>query len=275
MRGLMTTVTAFDESERLIWAGQAGAYAGSFARLCAFPVEWLLDAAEVRLGTHVLDVGTGTGTAAAAACGRGAKVTAVDAEPSMVEMAALNISTADVQVAALPSLPFRDDEFDAVVANFVLNHVGQPLPALAELRRVTRPGGRIALTIWSVPAAAGQALLGRAIQAVGVTRPAHLPPLSLENDFPHTKQGFAALLDKAGFAEVSCQTLNWDHRTTPAEWWSGAVAGVGFTGHVVASQPPELIAEIKRHFDLLSTEFTGPDGSLWLPHTALLAFGKV
>lgn len=143
----MPVLTGFDESERLMWAGRGAAYARSFAKLCAYPVAQLLDAAEVGPSMRMLDVGTGPGTVAAAASARGATVGAVDAEPSMVELAMQAAPAADVRVAALPALPFGDGEFDAVVANFVLNHVGQPRVALAELRRVVRPNGWIALTI--------------------------------------------------------------------------------------------------------------------------------
>ncbi|WLW58322.1 class I SAM-dependent methyltransferase [Streptomyces sp. YU58] len=267
-------MTAFDESERRAWAGQAAAYSASFAKLCAYSVPRLLDAAEVREGTRVLDVGTGTGAVAAAACERGAKVTAVDTEPGMVALAAQTAPAADVRLAGLPSLPFVDGEFDAVVGNFVLNHVGRPRAALAELRRVTRPGGRIALTIWATPVAAGQALLGRAVQAAGVTRPAHLPALAPEDDFPRTEQGFAALLGDAGLGDVCCNTLHWEHRTTPEEWWSGPAAGVATIGQIVTSQAPAIIEEIKRHFDALCAEFTGPEGALVLPHVAVMACGR-
>lgn len=65
--------TAFDESERRGWAGQAHAHAASFAKLCAYPVSALRDTAGVRDGVRVLDVGTGTGTVAVLACERGAK----------------------------------------------------------------------------------------------------------------------------------------------------------------------------------------------------------
>ncbi|WBO65882.1 class I SAM-dependent methyltransferase [Streptomyces camelliae] len=266
--------TVFDRSERRAWAGQADAYAASFAKLCAYAVPGLLRAAGVREGARVLDVGTGTGTVAAAACERGANVTAVDADPGMVARAAQAVPDAHVRLAALPRLPFADDEFDAVIGNFVLNHVGQPREALKELRRVTRPGGLIAVTIWAVPPAAGQALLGRAVQAAGVTRPAHLPALAPEDDFPRTEQGLAALLGEAGLRNAACDTLAWDHRTTREEWWSGPAAGVATIGQIVTSQASAVIAEIKGHFDLLCAEFTGPDGALVLPHAALMAHGQ-
>ncbi|WP_329611693.1 class I SAM-dependent methyltransferase [Kitasatospora herbaricolor] len=267
-------MTLFDESERRIWSGRARAYGDSFAKLCAYPVERLLDAAGVRAGTRVLDVGTGTGTVAVAACARGAKVSAVDAEPGMVDMAGRAAPSAEVRVAALPALPFADEEFDAVAANFVLNHVGRPREALAELRRVTRPGGRVAVTIWASPPAPGQALLGRAIQAAGVPRPSYLPALASEDDFPRTEQGLTDLIASAGLAEPAGETLSWNHRTGIEEWWSGPAAGVATIGQIVISQTPEVQADIKRQLETLSAEFTDPDGFLQLPHIALMASGR-
>ncbi|MFI8242660.1 class I SAM-dependent methyltransferase [Streptomyces sp. NPDC085866] len=265
-------MTTFDESERLIWAGQGAAYAGSFAKLCAYPVPQLLDAAEVGPDARVLDVGTGPGTVAAAACARGATVTAVDAEATMVELAMKAAPSADVRVAALPELPFTDGEFDAVVANFVLNHVGQPKVAMAELRRVVRPNGWIALTIWAVPPAPGQALIGRAIQAASAVRPPHLPAgLAPDDEFPRDESGLTGLMEAAGLREAVCETLRWDHRASAEEWWSGPASGVAFGGQMVQSQTPLIRAEIKRHFDLFSSEFAGEDGVLALPHAALLA----
>lgn len=267
--------TAFDASERLIWAGRAEAYAGTFAKLCAHTVPELLDAAGVGPGLRVLDVGTGSGSVAVAACARGARVTAVDAEPGMVDLAGREAPEADVRLAVLPELPFADGEFDVVVGNFVLNHTGRPLSALAELRRVTRPGGRVAVTIWAAPAAAGQSLLARAMQAAGAVRPAHLPPLAAEDDFPRTGQGLTDLLGAAGFADASCRTLAWDHRADAEEWWSGPAAGVASVGRQLVSQTPDTIAAIRWHYDRLSAELAGPDGLLALPHTALLGHGRV
>ncbi|MFI9082059.1 class I SAM-dependent methyltransferase [Streptomyces sioyaensis] len=268
-------MTTFDRCERLMWAGRGAAYAGSFARLCAYPVPQLLDAAEVGPGVRTLDVGTGPGTAAAAACGRGASVTAVDAELTMAQLAMQAAPEADVRVAVLPELPFGDGEFDAVVANFVLNHVGQPKVALAELRRVVRPNGWVALTVWAVPPAPGRALLGRAIQAAGAVRPAHLPAgLASGEEFSRDESGLTGLMASAELHEVVCETVRWDHRASAEEWWGGPAAGVGFSGQIVQSQTLRIRAEIKRHFDLLSAEFAGEDGMLTLPHAALLVRGR-
>ncbi|MFI1737546.1 class I SAM-dependent methyltransferase [Streptomyces sioyaensis] len=267
--------TPFDESERLVWAGNAAAYEAGFAKLCAHPVSRLLDAARVRTGARVLDVGTGTGSVAAAAGARGARVAAVDAEPDMARRAAQSLPGARVLVAALPQLPFADGYFDAAVGNFVLNHVGRPRAALEELRRVTRPGGRIALTVWAAPAAPGQALLGRAVEAAGVSRPPSLPTLAPDEDFPRTPDGLAGLLRGAGLAGAECVPLSWDHRTTAQEWWSGPAAGVATIGRTVLSQGPVVTERIRRHFEALAREFTDEDGALVLPHTALLASGRV
>lgn len=98
----------FDTYERELWAGRAAAYERGFARLTAHAVGALLDAAGAGPGSRVLDVGTGPGVVAGAAAARGARVTAVDAEPSMAEAAARNVPGLDVRVAVLPDLPLPD-----------------------------------------------------------------------------------------------------------------------------------------------------------------------
>ncbi|KOU04881.1 methyltransferase type 11 [Streptomyces sp. NRRL F-5755] len=231
----------------------------------------MLDAAEVRRGLRVLDAGTGTGTAARAAGGRGAAVTAVDADPGMAARAAATAPGAAVCVAALPRLPFTDGGFGAVLGNFVLNHVGRPRTALTELRRVARPGARIALSIWAAPPAPGQTLIGRALQAAGVPRPAHLPTLAPEDDFPRTEEGFTRLLHETGLTAIRCETLTWEHRTTAEQWWSGPAAGLASAGQILVSQPPEVVTEVKRQYAALCAHFAAPGGLLTLPHTALLA----
>jgi ribosomal protein L11 methylase PrmA len=75
-------MTAFDDAERRIRAGTAEAFGRTYARICAYPVSLLLDAAGVGTAVKVLDVGTGTGTVAVAACARGATVSMLSSQTS-------------------------------------------------------------------------------------------------------------------------------------------------------------------------------------------------
>ena len=96
-------------------------------------------------GHRVLDVGAGTGLVSAALRAVGAFPVAVDRSQAML---AWDASSRPPAVAgALESLPLRADAVDDAVAAFVLNHVDEPTAALAEIARVTRPGGAILATV--------------------------------------------------------------------------------------------------------------------------------
>jgi ubiquinone/menaquinone biosynthesis C-methylase UbiE len=219
----------------------------------------------------VLDVGTGTGTVAALAGSRGASVVAVDADPGMVELARSRIG--DVRVAALPSLPFEDGEFDAAVANFVINHVGSPLAAVAEMRRVVRRGGRVAVTVWPFPAPTAQRLWSEIFDAAGVPRSGDLPRLEPADDFARTPDGLSELLTRAGLTEVRATSIDWIHRTDPEAWWSGPANGLGTPGLVMLRQPPATIARIRQQFGQLTAPYLDADGRLALPTSAVLGVG--
>lgn len=261
----------FDVHERRMWAGAAEAYAGSFAGLCGATAEALLDAAEVGAGTRVLDVGTGPGTVAVAALLRGASVVAVDAEPGMLALATANAPQAEVRHAVLPELPFSDGSFDAAVANFVINHVEDPWGALIELRRVVRPGGRLAVTIWHSTGNEAMSLFNLALDEVGVERPVY-PTLPV--DFDRTAEGLRGLLEETGWGEVVSSELAWTHREDPEVWWSGPAGGVASIGLVVTGQTPQMVARIKSAYDRLAAERVAEDGLVDLPAVALLASGR-
>lgn len=267
-------MTAFDRQERAQWRGRTATYSRTFAPLCARPAAALLDDAAVTAGTRVLDVGTGTGTVAARALDRGAVVTAVDADPGMAAAARESAPDAAVRVGALPALPFATGAFDAVVANFVLNHVGEPAAAVAELVRLTRPGGRIAVTIWPYPQPELQSLLGRAVRTVGA-QPVALPRLAAEHDFPRTVAGLSGLLSAAGLTQVTGRQLDWRHRTTVADWWAGFDGGIGAASVLLAAQPPATREKIRAELARLAEPYRTRDGDCVIPTAALLAAGTV
>ncbi|BEL06796.1 class I SAM-dependent methyltransferase [Actinoplanes sichuanensis] len=268
-------MTAFDEYERELWAGRAEAFLRSSAALCAHPAGDLLDAASVGRGDRLLDVGTGTGTVAGLGHDRGAEVTGVDAEPGMIEVARQRVPGVEFRHALLPRLPFADGEFDAAVGNFVVNHVGDPVAAVRELARVVRPGGRVAVTIWPYPPPPAQQLWATIFEAAGVERPADLPRVAPDRDFPRTADGLTDLLGRAGLTEPGCDTITWDHRTDPETWWNGPAGGIGSHGAILRRQTPATVERVRAEFDRHTAPYREADGLLTLPTAALLGVGVV
>ncbi|MEU4238498.1 methyltransferase domain-containing protein [Actinoplanes sp. NPDC026619] len=269
------TTTAFDEHERSQWAGRATAYQDSFAALCAHPAAALLDAARVGPGDRLLDAGTGTGTVAALALARSAHVTAVDAEPTMVDLTRRRLPAAEIHQAVLPELPFADAAFDAAVANFVINHVGDPAAAVRELLRVVRPGGHLAVTIWPNPSPPAQQLWSTIFDAAGIDRPTDLPRVAPGQDFPRTCDGLSTLLRQTGLTDVTTEAIAWTHRTDPESWWHGPANGLSTTGYLLQRQDQATITRVRAHYDQQTAPYRTPDGRLALPTTALLASGAV
>ncbi|WP_170223371.1 class I SAM-dependent methyltransferase [Nonomuraea turkmeniaca] len=226
----------------------AEAYDRGFAQLSSHTVGPLLERAHA---ARLLDVGCGTGVVTAAALALGAEVTAVDADPDMVELAARRHPYATIRQAALPDLPFEDGEFDAVAGNFVINHVPDTAAALSELHRVLRPGGQIALTWWKADEMTATNVFTEAIEAAGV--PYEPPPRPFTaNDTPAR---FTALLTTAGFEEPAVETLRWRHQVDLRSWWTDIVQAAGPRFAMISGQPPEVVERIEAHYTSLASPY--------------------
>jgi SAM-dependent methyltransferase len=96
-------------------------------------------------GRRILDAGCGSGPLFAALRDRGASVAGFDASPGMIEQARKRLGDdAELRVADLGDpLPYPDGAFDDIIASLVLHYLEDWGPALAELHRVLRPGGRL------------------------------------------------------------------------------------------------------------------------------------
>jgi SAM-dependent methyltransferase len=102
-------------------------------------------------GATVLDIGCGPGTITAdlAALVTPGRVTALETTADALDLARAEIerrglTTVDFAVGDVHALDFPDDSFDVVHAHQVLQHVGDPVAALREMRRVAKPGGLVA-----------------------------------------------------------------------------------------------------------------------------------
>ncbi len=113
-------------------------------------IERMSSAAALEDTMIVADVGTGTGFVAAGVASRVARVLAVDASPAMLAVARSNLETLGITNVELIQgdagrLPLEDDSVDAAFANMVLHHSEDPGAMLADMARVVRPGGTVAI----------------------------------------------------------------------------------------------------------------------------------
>ncbi|HEU5003815.1 MAG TPA: methyltransferase domain-containing protein [Actinomycetota bacterium] len=138
------------DAERELWS--LGHYPTVARHLMPIAVA-TVDAAGVRRGDRVLDVGTGSGNAAAEAARRGAVVRGIDLSPQQIEHARARCAaeglTVDLSVGDAQALEVPDGSVDVVVSVMAVIFAPDHTRAAAELARVLRPAGRLAMTSWA------------------------------------------------------------------------------------------------------------------------------
>ena len=109
-----------------------------------------------RKGMRVLDLAAGTGTSSAAIAKHGASVVAADFSEGMLAEGRRRHAGEPIEFvwADATALPFEDDSFDAATISYGLRNVNDPRKALAEMRRVVKPGGRVVVAEFSTPPSA-------------------------------------------------------------------------------------------------------------------------
>jgi SAM-dependent methyltransferase len=141
--------------------------------------ELIVERAGVEPGMEVLDVACGTGNAAIPASRAGARVTGLDFAPGLLEIARERAADAMVEVEFVEgdaqALPFGDASFDRVVSTF--GHMFAPDHArtAAEMKRVLRPGGAIAVACWTPEGSIGR--MNRMVAELLPPPPGAQPPL--------------------------------------------------------------------------------------------------
>lgn len=145
-----TNFDALRDEAREAWS--RGDY-GMLSRALAPAAATLVQSVAAGERHAVLDVGAGDGNLTLAAAAAGARVTAVDLSPKLVDAGRARSRDAGAvvrwQVGDAEQLPFADNSFDLVLSNFGAMFSPRPRVASAELVRVARPGGVIAITTWS------------------------------------------------------------------------------------------------------------------------------
>lgn len=263
----------YREFEHAGWERAAAAYAGSFEAATSLFAAPLLQATGIRNSMELLDVACGAGVVTAMAASRGAVATGVDFSAAMIAEARQRHPSLTFQEADAEALPFPDCVFDAVAINFGVHHFPFPLRALSEARRVLRPRGRLAFTVWaSLEENAMHRIAIDAVRAAGdpgASLP--VPPSGEVNEIATCLR----LLQEAGFNAPVSRAEKIEARLTldSAQHLLDMFAdGTVRTSAVIKSQPREKTAAILAAAEMAVARYR-EDGRLRIPATAILAVG--
>lgn len=142
--------TTSDANGRL-WGARAQDWADIQEGTARAAYEAVLEHSLVQTGTQYLDIGCGSGMAAQMAAARGAKVSGVDAATELLDIAKTRVTEGNFLESDLENLPFSNQTFDVVTGFNSFQYAGNPVVALGEAQRVTKPDGAIIIMTWGNP----------------------------------------------------------------------------------------------------------------------------
>jgi SAM-dependent methyltransferase len=226
----------------------------------------VLGALRVEKGLRLFDAGCGAGGPAVAAVNRGAVVTGLDACPALVAHAQERLPEARFQAGEIEALPYRDGEFDAVMAINSVFYCADVAHGMSELARVTRSGGRVAITTWGKPEDCQYAPMFAAIIGTLPQRPPGDGPFALSA--PSALDG---LLEGARLRPIARGASRCVLRSATFDaFWRGVSAAGPLQGAFKQVGEEKVKAAVRGAVERL----VDPDGSLELSNTFLWAVGE-
>ncbi len=178
----------------------------------------ILELARLGASDRLLDIGAGTGLLALAAAPHVAQVSALDVSPAMCrhleyKLNRLGIANAEILLNTATDLPLADAAVDVVLSNYCFHHLSDPekTRALAEIRRVLRPGGRL--------------VFGDMMFRVSIAnrRDRTVIALLVKRMIQHGPAGLLRLAKNA----TRILAGRWEHPAS-VEWWHDALLAAGF-----------------------------------------------
>jgi ubiquinone/menaquinone biosynthesis C-methylase UbiE len=188
--------TATPDFAQLKSGMKASWMAGDFGQIANYTVpvaEEFVERIGIKTGSRVLDVACGTGNTALPAARTGASVTGVDIAPNLLEQARKRAAAEGLEIrfdeGDAEQLPYPDQSFDVVLTMFGAMFAPRPDTVAAELMRVCKPGGLIAMANWTREGFVGKTFL---LTAKMVPPPPGIPAPVLWGDEQTVRQRFAS-----------------------------------------------------------------------------------
>jgi ubiquinone/menaquinone biosynthesis C-methylase UbiE len=215
---MAATPEGFAELKQRLRASWMAGDFGQIARLNAKGAEDFIARLNLKPGMKVLDVACGTGNQSIPAARTGAQVTGLDIAPNLLEQARERAASENLKIEFVEgdaeNLPYPAAQFDVVLSMFGAMFAPRPEVVAAELKRVCRPGGLIAMGNWTPEGFVGQMFQ---ITARHAPPPPGMQPPSLWGVEKVVAERLAAGPGKIAHLETKKQELHFDYPFSPAE----------------------------------------------------------
>lgn len=215
------------------FADGADIYAASRPAYPTEALDWLRDRMEIGPDSRVVEVGAGTGLFTRLLLDTGAAVVATDPVPEMLAHLASTLPGAGTAVATAEALPIADDSVDALVCATAFHWFATP-QALAEFRRVLKPGGTLGL-IWNV----------RDNDVPWVRRLSEVTD-RYQDDAPRQKsQAWRGVFPAPGFTPLHETAMRYDHVGAPEDVIIGRTLSTSFIAALSDDRRAALVDEVR------------------------------
>jgi len=213
-----------------------------------------LDALEPLAGRALLDAGCGAGLALKLAADRGAAVSGLDASAPLLEVARERSPEASLRSGDIQALPYDDADFDVVTSFNAIQYAADPAAAVAQLARVCRAGGQVAIGVWGDPGRCQTEALFARLRSLAPPPPGTPAPLAVSD--PGVVE---SLLEKAGLTVTGGGEAAASFRYADHEQAWTAHASAGPLQKVIEIAGPDAVRQVMR--DVLEAD-RKPDGEL-------------
>ncbi|KQQ65295.1 class I SAM-dependent methyltransferase [Microbacterium sp. Leaf320] len=227
-------------------------------------------------GTRLLDVGAGPGSITVDFASVVGHVTATEIDENALSLsrdlaASRGLTNLDFSVEDVHSLSFADDSFDVVHAHQVLQHVGDPVQALREMRRVTAPGGVVGVRDADYAGFIWFPMLPELDRWLDLYRRA----ARANGGEPDAGRRLLAWARAAGFDDVTATTSNWTYATPEDRAWWGSMWADRILESALARQLVDSDMATSADLQAISDAWKrwADDGDGWylVPHGEIIA----
>ncbi len=229
--------------------------------------------AQVHEGARVLDVATGTGKVAFAVArvvGTNGRVIGVDLSEGMLAQARRKAGDLPVEFRLMDAerLEFEDATFDVVLCGFAIWFLPDILRGIREMRRVLRPGGRLAFSTWAKQSHEPmmEMMLAR-LESYGIPRVPPPPEPWMKFSEP---EHLLTILEKVGFRDRQVASQPAGYFIRPEDWWT-FLWGASPRGRL-SRLPPESLERFKKEI-LEDVRSLQDERGIWFDVSALIGVG--